>query len=294
MTGSALRLRISYIITSILLLFLHTRTSNALSSTMLRLPRFLSRRPKLLKARSDPVTPVSQVPIVSQAPSSAGLFGNLPYELRRIIYLYALASQPSIITIANGSNTRNPGILTPRNWLPYIDPQNNRTMHGIPLLRTCRQIYMETSPILYGCNTYEVCCEENLLLFWEFSRMLTQHCLDLITSVRINYSANTFTLVNDLRLNIFLSHWRQLWRILAKQMPGLERLRMNLTKRYPPLRLALDEDWVVPMLEVRGLKEFELRLNMELGSEESTADHNRMLDRFQDELRASMCSLRLE
>ena len=76
-------------------------------------------------------------------------------------------------------------------------------------------------------------------------------------------------------------------------MPGLKDLKVRLIKAHlPQLELALEEGWVSPMLEIRGLRRFEFDLAQEVGSEESTAEYNEKLERFQNELQASMCAPR--
>lgn len=91
--------------------------------------------------------------------------------------------------------------------------------------------------------------------------------------------------------NVFLKKWRQTWEVLATQMVGLRDLEVRLVKvHFPPLELTLQEDWVKPMLEVRGLRRFDLDLAQGIGSHESTAEYNERLEWFQMELRTSMCS----
>ena len=76
-------------------------------------------------------------------------------------------------------------------------------------------------------------------------------------------------------------------------MPGLKDLKVRLIKAHlPQLELAFEEDWVKPMLEIRGLRIFEFDLAQEVGSEESTAEYNEKLECFQNELQASMCAPR--
>ena len=76
-------------------------------------------------------------------------------------------------------------------------------------------------------------------------------------------------------------------------MPGLKDLEVNLVKIYSPqLELALEEDWLKPMLDVRGLRSFGFDLAQGIGSNESTAEYNEKLEWFQNELQTSMCAPR--
>ena len=123
-------------------------------------------------------------------------------------------------------------------------------------------------------------------VFWDFSRSIRKDRLELITSMHISCPADDVE-------NVGLQYWRPTWEIIATQMPGLKDMKVRLVKvHFPPLELALEEDWVKPMLEVRGLRRFEFELAQEIWSGESTAEYNERLEWFQNELQAVMCASR--
>lgn len=153
----------------------------------------------------------------------------------------------------------------------------------LSLLQTCRQIYVEAAPVLYSTNTFVILGQNNTPGFCDFSRSIRKDRLDLITSMYINCQAMYLE-------DVFIQDWRQMWEILATKMPGLKVLKVRLIKNFtPPLELALEKDWVRPMLKVRGLKRFDFDLAQEVWSEESTAEYNDKLEWFQNELQAMMC-----
>lgn len=231
--------------------------------------------------------------------SHAGLFGKLPYEIRYMIYVHALNGDLLHVTNA-ASQTKlcyhdhQGSHSSLRHYHPVEDPSPS---HKIYLLKTCRQIYVEASPVLYSTNTFGIFGDHNLPVFCAFSLSIRQDYLVLIRSIRINCQADKYIsgVLGRLppRDNNFLQDWRQAWEILSTRMPGLKDLKVRLMKiYYPPLDLSLEEEWVKPMLKVRGLRRFELDLAQGIGSDQSTAEYNEKLDWFQNELQERMCSPR--
>lgn len=153
--------------------------------------------------------------------------------------------------------------------------------------------------MFYSSNTFAIYGANNLAVLYDFSQTVAKGRLDLMTSLHISCEIDKYVregiVGHDPTMHpgaVFLHRWRQTWRIVATQMPGLKDLKVRLTKYFPPLPLTLDEDWVKPMLNVRGLRRFEIDLAQQLGSDESTAHYNEKLEWFQDKLRASMCAPR--
>lgn len=226
---------------------------------------------------------------VSQNPSNAGLFGRLPFEIRHAIYVYALGGD--LVHLTHTFPLKEMGYHACQWSDPYSHHYHTAGEPGprnrICLLKTCRQIYIEALPVLYSTNTFGLFGAHNLSVFCDFSRTTRKDRLDSIASIHIKCEMDG--LVSD----VFLQEWKQTWEILATQMPGLKDLKVHLTKLYfPQLGLALDEDWVKPMLKVRGLKKFEFDLAQGIGSDESTAVYNEKLEWFQKELYASTCAPR--
>lgn len=142
--------------------------------------------------------------------------------------------------------------------------------------------------MLYSTNTFGVFGVDDLLIFPKFCRQIRRDRLEMITSIYITCQMDVWHGRHEI---VFINYWRQTWDVLATQMLGLNDLEVRLVKSYfPPLNLALEEDWVKPMLGVRGLRRFEFDLAQGIGSDQSTAEYNENLERFQKELRTSVCS----
>lgn len=265
-------------------------------------PSLLVREPRSCKTVSTRLPQQRRALSVSQKASNAGLFDRLPFEIRRLIYIYALGGD--LLQLTQTSFSKKTGYHAYQWSLPYfrhyLAAEEHSPKYQLGLLMTCRQVYIEASPVLYSTNTFGIIGAHDLPLFCEFSQTIRKDRLDSITSMYINCQADDY--VSDAlarpslimsKVNTFLQDWRQTWEVLATRMPGLKDLKVRLIKAYlPQLELAFEEDWVKPMLEIRGLRRFEFDLTQEVGSEESTAKYNEKLEWFQNELQASMCAPR--
>ncbi|CAD6569590.1 MAG: hypothetical protein ASARMPRED_002958 [Alectoria sarmentosa] len=262
----------------------------------------LVRKSRSSKTKSSHLPQQRRALSVSQNPSNTGLFDRLPFEIRRLIYVYALGGDLLHLThtVVSKEIPHHAGQWSRSYFHHYHTAGDPSPKHRLCLLKTCRQMYIEASEVLYGTNTFGIIGTHNLSLFCEFSRTIRKDRLDSITSVYISCQADGY--VSDARARptlvmgnekVFLQDWRQIWEVLATRMPGLKDLKVRLIKAHlPQLELALEEGWVSPMLEIRGLRRFEFDLAQEVGSEESTAEYNEKLERFQNELQASMCAPR--
>lgn len=263
----------------------------------------LVRRSRLSRTGSSPVPRKHRVLSVSQEASNAGLFDRLPFEIRHLIYVYVLGGDLLHLTQTSASNEMGHHAyqLSQPCFHHYHTAGRPSPKYLLCLLKTCRQIYIEASPVIYSTNTFGIFGAHNLPEFCEFSRKIRKDCLDSITSIYINCQADDYVSSTvrvrsspiERRGNVFLQDWKQTWEILATQMPGLRDLKVRLIRTcFPQLKLALEEDWVKPMLEVRGLRRFGFDLAQGIGSEDSTAEYNEMLEWFQNELQTSMCAPR--
>lgn len=263
----------------------------------------LKRRSRSSKTESSPLPRERRALSVSQKVSNAGLFDRLPVEIRHMIYVYALGG--NLLHLIRTATSNEIGYHACEWSQPYFHHYHTAgkpsPKYGLCLLKTCRQIYIEASPVVYSTNTFGFWGAHSLSMFCEFSRTIRKDRLDSIASIYINCQADDYVSSNaharsspvDRRRNVFLQDWRQTWEVLATRMPGLKDLKVRLIKTYfPQLELALDEDWVKPMLDVRGLRRFGFDLAQAIGSEESTAEYNEKLEWFQNELQASMCAPR--
>lgn len=249
--------------------------------------------------RSGPLPSNFQETSGAREPSSAGLFGKLPFEIRHIIYTYALGGD--LLHLTHTAVQKEVGYHACQESQPYFHHYHTvgrpLPSHRLCLLKTSRQIYIEASPVLYGTNTFGIFGAHNLPVFCEFARTIRKECLAAITSIYINCQAdgcvsNEWTTSYSAgHAMAFLQNWTQAWELISTQMPALKDLKVQLIKtHYPPLELSLEDDWVISMLEVQGLRTFEFDLTQEIGAYESTAEYNEKLEWFQEKLRESMCS----
>lgn len=261
------------------------------------------RRSSSSKKGSSPLPRERRVLSVSQKATNAGLFDRLPFEIRHLIYVYALGGE--LLHLTRTAASKEMGYHASQLSQPYLHHYHTAGRHSpkhrLCLLKTCRQIYIEASPVIYSANTFGISGAHNLPVFCEFSRKIRKDCLNSITSIYINCQADDYVSSNvrarsspiERRGNVFLQDWKQTWEILATHMPGLKDLKVRLIKPYlPQLNFALEEDWVKPMLRVRGLRTFGFDLAQGIGSEESTAEYNEKLEWFQSKLQGSMCAPR--
>lgn len=266
---------------------------------MVRFLSFLGRKSKSTRKTSAALPREHRALPTSGDLSKSGLFGRLPFEIRYMIYVYALG--------ANLLHLTNDGVLKKVGDPAYKTIQRGcqcyyreTEPYQLCLLQTCRQIYVEASSVLYSTNTFGIFGGDNLSSFCAFSRHIPRDRLEMITSICINCPVDDYISMVVLcgfpqGQDVFLTKWRQTWEILATQMVGLRDLEVRLVKvHFPPLKLTLQEDWVKPMLEVRGLRRFEFDIAQGIGSDESTAEYNERLEWFQKELQTSMCSAKQE
>lgn len=265
---------------------------------MVRFLFCLGRKSKSSETRLTPLPQKRQALLDSGLPSKSGVFGRLPFEIRHMIYVYALGS--NLLHLIREGPWRDVNHRPLPMTQPILLRCYGRTEpYRLPcLLQTCRQIYVEASPVLYSTNTLGIFGVNGLSMFRDLSRRIRKDHFDVITSICINCQVDDYVGVGtngivESHETGFLDNWRQTWEVLATQMVGLRDLEVQLFKIYfPPLKLSLQEDWVKPMLEVRGLRRFEFDLAQGIGSDQSTADYNEKLEWFQRELRSSACSAR--
>ncbi|KAL9138039.1 MAG: hypothetical protein Q9175_000737 [Cornicularia normoerica] len=85
-------------------------------------------------------------PIVPQDQSQCPLFSAVPVEIRHMIFHHLLTTAESIEKPHKHLGSKETALLDNYKPIPQIDSA---------ILRTCRMIYSEALPILYGQNTFE-------------------------------------------------------------------------------------------------------------------------------------------
>ena len=118
-----------------------------------------------------------------------------------------------------------------------------------------------------------------------------------ITDMYINMFAECFApfwtdMIGRSRFWDFIRDWGRVWETMATQMPGLTILRVRLRRTVQELGLGTDENWIRPMLRVRGLRKFELELEGNGVYREWSAEYCERLRELQDFLRKTLCSER--
>lgn len=242
-----------------------------------------------LSTRSQSVFSGSLLPNNDVAP-----FLRLPFELRRqiysdifvdrwVIYLEAkprgrmgLRLTQSHVLYSACSETHNRVRSSPTDWMRrYLEwrllPRGCVVMCGpdkliegldkpldIGLLRTCRQIYQEGTPLLYGTNTFDIADPGHLIYLY---RNVPSSCL-----VNVRYlQLKTPELPKYVWRNRGIygtsnkSTWLDAWDIIANHMISLRELNLTLNLRYN----SWEEEkfWLAPVGHVRGLTVFVLRVD---------------------------------
>lgn len=152
--------------------------------------------------------------------------------------------------------------------------------------------------MLYSKNTFHILGIADKPPFYQFHHEVSEDHLAMITSICIDTRIDGFPELRRVVTHrsthediINLKVWEQTWDFLATRMSGLRKLEVcMINEHYPPLEVGCDQHWVKPMLAVHGLERFEFDIAQSLGSDQSTAIYNEKLDRFQEELKTSMCS----
>ena len=256
------------------------------------IPKPLFRRPKKCRDLS--------LPRNSRAQSQGGdLFAKLPYEIRRMIYIYVLGDE--IIHLARPSGKSRLAHYRCEwrlNDGGYHLHRESSSRHGkMNLAKTCRAIYNEATDVLYTTNTFSVQTSLNLETFIRFTQSIRPSRLASIAAVYINMPVNFFapfwTAMNpDARFWDFIRDWGRVWETMATRMPGLRVLRVQLERTGQQLGLTVEEDWIRPMLRVRGLRKFELVLEGNGVYHEWSPGYCEQLRELQEFLGRMLCSER--
>ena len=249
-------------------------------------PRALpSCRPRTLTGPPSPST--SQYTTYAQLQSS--LF-NVPLEIRRLIYRYALTSDIKHIVRLGPRlghiHCRDPQYTRPwfhRCWGITVKgsdlhhgPHNDfltdegtgkKNKRGLLLLvMACRRIYAEAIPVLYGETTFSMLHLESLIFL---SETILPHRLNTIRSVELGwyfyfphplYSRGA----QDLdRTRHDIATWERVWSILA-DMEGLRMLRVDLVGRWmEPLTAEQERLLVWPAMQVKRPRVWDLIIDWE-------------------------------
>lgn len=158
---------------------------------------------------------------------------------------------------------------------------NNLSDSNVALLSTCKQIYAETQTLLYKNNTIDV---DDLSTFLSFSSSLSPRALHSISSLTIQWTPIWTPLSGAEHTGSIYAHthsdvlWLSFWRVVSS-MRGLRKLKLSidlgrfsgavvgggvvvLSGQNSKLPLGVGEAWVQPILQIRGLAEFDLAVTV--------------------------------
>lgn len=128
----------------------------------------------------------------------------------------------------------------------------------ISLLRTCRQVYQEGTPLLYGTNTFDIPDPRHLIYLHHTAPsfcLANIRYLQLKTPQLPKYvwkNRGIYSTSNK-------STWLDAWEIIAGHMVSLRELNLTLNLRYG----SWEEEkfWLAPVEHVRGLTVFVLNVD---------------------------------
>ena len=195
---------------------------------------------------------------------------KLPLEIRLAIYKYVLGGHllhlvqiPRRIAHvrcryddkSDSSRSCRPSTLMPLNGM-----LRSVSSADLALTKTCRQIYVEALPILYTSNVFDV---NHPSTFRFFTRSILAQRLAAITSMHLCFSLSEMKPRYGYKSRpahlAFQRDWKKSWHVIAKEMPGLRDLDVVLKNADAAIvPFALDESWVAPILQLRGLRHFEI------------------------------------
>jgi hypothetical protein len=244
-------------------------------ATFTRANEIARRRQRAHDARMPPELPPRRRRLSKSSihPQTCALLTRLPVELRIMIYEEVLGHSILHVVSLPGrmgvykcpipypadSDYRRTCIPLKRTFStdgvrhPFLPasmgelyPKRSFPISQLPLLQTCRQIYVEAIDILYSTNTFDF--EHPEYFIW-FVRTIRPSKLATISSLQIMWHPATY----DLR------QWSDMCAIISTQMLGLKYLSVWLSDW--DLDQAPQQDRLVaPLLWVRGLREFNLHV----------------------------------
>ena len=225
---------------------------------------------------------------------SMGLLGRLPYELRHMVYVYAVGD--CTLHITHVPAQRRMGHTNDHRYDDDVSYQSpHHPCNGkVALLRTCRQIYIEASHILYATNTFSVIAGlyrngdyPNTKAFSYFFPTIRPERLATISSIAIECWSSEMV---SMRHACDSKHWRFLCNTMATRMPGLKQLKIQLmyvlTEDLP---WTMEAEWIKQLLLVSGLQSFGLQVELD-GASRRTRDFYNHLKELERRLEEKLCS----
>ena len=215
---------------------------------------------------------ISEVSISSDHASTSPLL-RLPREIRDQIYSYLFVNKfviridkiPHRLTQSRSLypaswNDRQHVQSGPRGASEWPIPSNIECKLNSALIKTCRQIYLEATPLIYSTNTFQICDLDNLIYLNQTIRLPR---MASIKYLQIQWVLCYLPLCGSMSRKYRPQDdetWLRFWNIVATRMTGLVALDISLVIWLPQLQSYYGHEkvWLKPLIDIRGLKQFVL------------------------------------
>ncbi|KUJ22029.1 uncharacterized protein LY89DRAFT_576892 [Mollisia scopiformis] len=222
-----------------------------------------------LTRRSGCITPPSLVPQELDQIKSP-LF-KLPEEILLLIYEQVIGN--NVLHIVRRANHLGHATCSNKSSGSHDDCQDLKCRgtklpngvsvqdgHGrdsfIPLLQTCRKIYVDAINVLYTSNTFDFDCMESLI---SFSTCIVPHRFDCIQNVQLDLRFNYSHFFSEGTPSNDYSRWERMWRIIGS-MKSLQHLWCRIVWWRTDLTGAEEARYLGELLQVGKLRVFEVTL----------------------------------
>ena len=203
---------------------------------------------------------------VSRGSTSCYFLEHLPLELRLRIYEYALGGQTiHLVHMRNDSvqwpfESASPMItsMIGADWDPLKADPWEPPIISLALLLTCRRIYNEAADILYSSNFFAT--DNVRVLMYLAESCLSPQRLLAIRHLQVSITWRFLPLLASYNGERGVSNgfydsstWRRFWQLIAQDM-RLTGLSVDIDYFGQDENLALDAEWVKPILEIKGIR----------------------------------------
>ena len=210
---------------------------------------------------------ISEVAI-SPGHTTASPLLRLPREIRNHIYSYLFVDKFAIRIDRIPHRLTHSRLLYPDRWdrrqhdrsgaLDFAQwassPCPNYNIN-LPLIKTCRQIYLEAAPLLYSTNTFLIFELDNLIYL---NQTIRQVNMATIRYMHMHWALSHMPLCDSkphLRPQDD-STWLQFWDIVTTRMTGL--VALDVLLYILDGSFGYERVWLKPLMAIRGLKHFDL------------------------------------
>lgn len=203
----------------------------------------------------------------SRTQSKCIFLTKVPGEIRNAIYMLLLGNRYI------GIYSRGLGpwkdlvchLELPPGQMSFPDPPLQfLPANKLPLLQTCRQVYIEVASLLYSTYQFRVLRMQDIKCFNRFMLTISPTRLATITNLALVVNVDYFEPLHHLASYTF-KHWKRLWDVICLHMSALRHVTLRFRNLWiiENLKLTPDTYWVKPFLRLRNLARFELIVNRE-------------------------------